>query len=200
MIIKKETLEPIILKLLNRSTKVFEGKKFNRNEKQSRGESDYFDNNKTKYELKILFDDIQGRTLGKKDSDVETFLQLMVEELCEFSNRINNRDENLIEGMKLYEVVVKNLNAIKEDENIIFFLPFPISPSIEGSVIWEEMTDYPQAIYDRLEENELINGREFYYIYPAEDGCNYILRDPKRRIREKIPMQEFSGFVKFIRE
>ena len=104
------------------------------------------------------------------------------------------RDLSIITSLKLYKIIKDRLSSIKEDENLILFIPFPIVLDFKDSIFLPLMNDYLQAIYNQLERENLIHGRGFYYIYPSMEADIYVLRNGKG-FREYIKNYDLHKFI-----
>ena len=57
----------------------------------------------------------------------------------------------------------------KVDENIIFFLPYPMILSVRDSIFSQLSGNYFNSIYSTLVKNDEIGEREIFVIYPASE-------------------------------
>lgn len=191
--------EPLILELMNRSV-LFFSKPVRHNENQSHSESDFEDSTGKKYEAKLIINQSQGSKMGRSiNKDIEGFFNEILKELTEFGNSMKKDGFVDVESTKLYSIIKDRLKNIKPDENIILFIPFPLFPEIEGSFFWGQFTDCAQATYNKLVENGIIGNREFYYIYPTQDGIKYVIRKPKTKQKDYIAMPEYTDYLAFER-
>lgn len=108
----------------------------------------------------------------------------------------NNKDYDITET-KLYQIMKKAILRDRVDENIIFFLPYPISLSIGGSIFLQFCTDYLKAIYNRLTEDICLNGRKIFVIYPASEKNQFALRDLSTNHTEFIVCDELEKYFSF---
>ena len=183
---------------MNRSTVFFEYKPITRYKDQSNGEPDFADSTRKKYDAKLLINKNQGKKLGQDiNKDIIGFFNEIMGELTEFGDKMK-RDRSLsIEETKFYKIAKERVESCKMDENIILFIPFPISFDMVGSVFLERATDSAQAVYEKLKENGLIAGREFYYVYPLRDGIHFAIRNAETRDRDYIPMPQYQEALSF---
>lgn len=195
-LIKAQSYELYILKIINKSKKIFSGLSFDRITNQSHGESDFKDSNGQFYDAKLLFDKKQGALIGDEKNEIIQWLQMMIEEKNEFGNVIHQRDLSLVKKTKLYQITEKRLSSVKPNEHVIFFIPFPIVDEYKDSVVLQFATDYLQAIYKALVQNNLVGNRRIYFIYPDGDPHEYVLRDDRFQ-REYILCEELDDFIKY---
>ena len=197
-IIKKEVYEPFICNIMNESSYFFKNKPIimnNNKHGQSNGEPDFLDAKNNKYEVKLMINTKQGNMLGRDDKkDIQGFINEIVTELQEFGNHINNNDIIDIEDTIFYKIVEKRVESIEDDENIVLFIPFPIFPDRKDLIFLSDFTDFAQKVYDELVKNELIGEREFYYVYPAQDGNSIVVRNPKIRKKEFLNSPDFKKY------
>ena len=88
------------------------------------------------------------------------------------------------------------LASINENENAIFFIPYPIVDEYKGSYFGLIATDFLQAIYNDLVEKGLVGSRKLYFIYPSGAPHEYVLRDTEIN-REYIKCEELDGFISY---
>ena len=86
-LIDNRIYEPLVLELMNRSTRFFSDKPIRHIEDQSHGESDFVDSNGRKYEVKSIIDSNQGRMLGRDvNKDIEGFFKLTEVKLLRYNS------------------------------------------------------------------------------------------------------------------
>lgn len=177
-LIKTQKYEEYVYVIISRSETIFNGKKFTHIRNQSDGEADFLDQEGNKYEAKLLFDKKQGRLLGEQKNKIDKWFESLQEEVSEYSESvILNRNTELIKDTRLYSILVERLSSIKEDENAIFFIPFPIVNDVRGSIFLQSTTDYIQAAYNKVVEERMIGDRKIYFIYPSMEPSVYVLRN-----------------------
>lgn len=195
-LIKHHNYEKYILSIINRSVKIFSGKTFELIQKQSNGETDFVDNCGKKYDAKLLLDTQQGQLIGEPKNSIQQWLEVMVQEKTEFAESIRRRDLTYVEKTKLYQIMKDRVASLKEDENGILFIPFPIVEDFEGGIFFQLATDFLQATYDRIKEQGHIGKRRIYFIYPSMKAHEYVLRNDNR-IREFIMCPDMKDFISF---
>ena len=195
-LIQSQNYEKYVFAIISKSQVIFRGLQFRRIEHQSHGESDYVDSHGQLYDAKLLFDKKQGALIGDPKNDLNSWLKVMLEEKTEFGRCIEKRDLSFLPETKLYQVMKDRLGSVKPEEHAIFFIPFPIVDEYKGSVFLQFTTDFLQAVYQRLTDDELVGDRKLYFIYPSGDPHEYVLRD-ENRTREYIKCDELEDFISF---
>jgi hypothetical protein len=166
---------------MKESQSVFPGE-YEMVKEQSHGECDFIEvNSNTKYDAKLPFlkNQLALLTDGKRHKpQFEEWIKLMQAEASDFDPWVirNNKDYDIAET-KLYQIMKESILRDKIDEHIIFFLPYPISLSISGSIFLQFCTDYLKAIYNRLTDDICLNERKIFVIYPASEKNQFALRD-----------------------
>lgn len=189
--------ELALLDLMNRSQKLFPHK-YRHNVEQSKGQCDFIDlETGTKFDAKLPFDKQEGELICRRDSDIQRWLEYMMEEAAEFSQCLNQgRGIHNVGELKLYKSMAKRLRTVEIDENVIFFLPYPIVHEAEGMIYVRFATDILTAIYDELVNEKLIGDRNVYVVYPALDQ-NYVLRCLNTGGREFLCSAEITEHISY---
>ena len=193
--------EDAILKLMNRSKHVFPYV-YSYNENQSNGECDFIStepdaHNLIKYDAKLPFDGKEGKMICSKKSDFLKWIQFMMDEASEFSScMILNRGMHNVNEITLYKTIEKRLCTIKEDENVVFFFPYPITHDGEGMIFTQRASDILSAIYDELKRNGKVGARTIYVIYPSMDK-KMTLRCLNNNMREFLDSPEISQHISY---
>ena len=195
-LIKEHNYEKYLHTIINKSQVIFRGLKFTHIKNQAHGESDFIDSNGQKYDAKLLFDKKQGALIGDSNNEFEKWIREMLDEKTEFGKCIIKRDFSFLNDTKLYKVMKARLASVKPDENAIFFIPFPIVDEYKDSMFLQLATDFLQAVYDKLEEDELVGNRRLYFIYPSGESQEYVLRNTDQ-VREFIRCEELEDFISF---
>lgn len=125
--IQSGNYEKIVLNIMNSSKKLFP-KQYDHVDKQSNGECDFTDCDKSeKYDAKLPINKQQVKWIGSNNNNFEKWLMSMQEEAGEFAQYINNRGKDFdIKTLKLYKIMADIISAVNQDENIIFLFPYPI--------------------------------------------------------------------------
>jgi len=195
---KRQKYEEYVCIIINRSEDIFKDIQFERVINQSAGESDYLDQFDNKYDTKLLLNTEQGKLIGEKKNDLLDWINSMMRECSEFTNHIIKRDTSGIVNTELYKIVEQMIRSLKDDENGIFFIPYPVAHEYPGSFMWSRMTDFLQAICCRLKEENLVGERKIFFIYPSGENAVYVLRDMELN-REYIKVPELESFISYQR-
>lgn len=193
---KRQEYEKYILTIINRSDKIFRGLSFESVPEQSAGQCDFIDNHGAKYDAKLLFDKEQGQLIGDPKNDVQQWIEAMQDEKTEFGESIRRRDLTFVDNTRLFGIMKKRVESLKNDENGIMFIPFPIVDDFKGSIFLQLATDFLQATFDRLKDQNCVGTRRIYFIYPSSNPHEYVLRN-ENRIREYIICPELKDFISF---
>lgn len=193
---KRQKYEKYILTIINRSNKIFRGLQFESIPEQSAGQSDFIDNHGTKYDAKLLFDKAQGKLVGDPQNTFQQWLEEMQAEETEFGESISRRDLSYVKKTKLYRIMKERIESLKNDENGLLFIPFPIVDDFKESVILQLATDFLQATFDRIKEQGIVGKRKVYFIYPSARSHEYVLRN-EERFREYIICPELKDFISY---
>ena len=165
--------ESYILELMNRSTVVFPGK-YTYHKDQSCNQCDFYDiETHEKFEAKLPFDKKEGELICSNHGNLKKWFEFMMNEEAEFGERIIlERGKYSIDDLRLYKTLSKRINTVQEDENAIFFFPYPITFDMEGNGevnLLHYCGDILSAIFGQLKRNGIIKNRQIYTIYPSAD-------------------------------
>lgn len=199
--LQSSNYESEILKLMNDSSRVFPHS-YEHNVKQSHEECDFIsyegdENQLVKYDAKLPFDKKEGTLICSKKADFLKWIEYMMGESSEFSNcMIKNRGIHNVNEIQLYKTIDKRLGSIKEDENAIFFFPYPITHDGAGMLFTQMASDILSAIYDQLKREGKVGARRIYVIYPSMDR-KIALRCLNNNAREYLPSAEISQHISY---
>ena len=96
--------------------------------------------------------------------------------------------------MELYKIMEDRLSTIQEDENAIFFFPYPIVMDSKEFEWMHFTSDFLDAIFRELNKNMKVSLRNIYVIYPTIDG-DIALRCLNNNRREYIHYEGFDEFI-----
>ena len=174
----KNVYEAAVLKIMNDSKNVFPSI-YERVDIQSNGECDFCDKTTgVKFDAKLPFEEKQIKRLtnGKKYApDFDGWIKEMCEEAREYYFCICKNKK--ISETNLYRIIKEKMEKDKKDENIVFFIPFPITDSSPCSIYDQFSTDFLKAIYEELEKNSILKGRMVYAIYPSTQKNIFAVRN-----------------------
>ena len=187
--------EQYILELMNIS-KIHFKEAYKEIVNQSRGEADFISASGIKYDAKLPFrkEQFELLTSGKKhDPDFLKWIEELYEESTEFDayDIINNREK--IKDTKLFSTMMGQIVKDKPDENIIFFIPFPIVLTLRGSVIAQFASNFLTEIYAELEKS-IDRSRTIYTIYPTHEKNVFAITEMRNR---KIEFIEYDGMEEY---
>lgn len=193
--------EKYVLQIMNCSKKVFP-ETYIMIEEQSNGECDFINIlTLEKYDAKLPFkkEQVSMLTNGNKHKpQVENWVRLMMEEAQEY-NPVSIREDASydIANTKLYKIMSNLISKDNMDENIIFFLPYPISLAIRDSIFLQLTTDYLRAIYERLMQDGYLCNRSIYAIYPASEKNQFAVRNLAEYGAEYIECKELGKYFSY---
>lgn len=187
--------EKYVYCLLGKSTEIFAGLTFTWIESQPCGECDFKDNHDVKYDAKLLIDSKQGALIGEKKNDIVLWIEDTIKEINEFPQRLQEtQDYTFIPDTRLYKIMKERINTVNQDENVIFFSPFPLVTDSQYNYLTPFCTDYLDAVYECMMKEGLIGNRRVYYIYHSQEQGIYVLRND-HSAREYISMPELDSLI-----
>lgn len=199
--IKGGNYEKFILEIINKSNEIFAHKQFVRNEDQSHSESDFVDSVlHDKYEVKLAITRKEGRMIGGRENNVIKWIQIYLqgaETDVDYMLHPSRMKEN-----PFYKTVTRRLSQVKDDENAILFIPFPITLTLKESNLCSDTgalnCDYLYFVYQALKRDNrfrgLANGKCLYVIYPTIDD-RMVLRDLTNNKIEFIDLADNSTYI-----
>ena len=193
-LVSKKVNEPLVLTLMNLSRIVFPGH-YEWVESQSSGECDFVDiDTGCKYDAKLPLTKKQGALIGSRNHDYADWMKTMIELESEFADCICSSDGvKNVEKLELYCILQDCLNKLQEDENGIFFFPYPIVMDAEDLCTCFCM-DLLDHIYDTLRKNGHVGERDIYVIDPSMDA-KIVLRNMKTDAREYLLFPELDKYI-----
>lgn len=175
----KKNYETFVLALMNLSKTVFPNI-YAMVSDQSAGQCDYIDTTtNAKYDAKLPFQQQQVYLLRKRREhapEILEWIKEMHDEAAEFDPFSLRDNPRYTESTKLYKIMRDQIVRDKKDENIVFFLPYPISLAFKDSVYLQFATDYISMIFDRLKAEIDLKDRSIYVIYPSSEKNQFVLR------------------------
>lgn len=175
----KKNYEKYVLDLMNLSKKVFPNT-YTMVDDQSDGQCDYIDTiTNAKFDAKLPFHKDQVYLLTNRREhapEIEKWIKEMHDEAAEYDPFSLRDNPHYTESTKLYRIMKEQILKDKEDESIVFFLPYPISLDFKDSVVLQFATDYISMIFDELKKNVDLKQRNIYTIYPSSEKNCFVLR------------------------
>lgn len=192
--------EKHVLKIMNLSKSVFPGT-YQFVGDQSHGECDYIEiKTGKKFDAKLPFtkQQIELLTDGRKHQPkIIDWISSLHDEAAEYRFVTENNEISKVTETKLYSIMKNQIKRDKKDEEIVFFLPFPISLSIRGSAYLQFATDFLHSIYDRLTADVDLAERGVYAIYPTVEKDIFAVRDLSKYGEEFITCKELGQFFAY---
>lgn len=194
-LIKSGNYERIILDLMNTSKMIFPSQYIHQ-ENQANGECDFVDVvTGEKFDAKIPIDKRQGQMIGSRKGDVGALTTEFHNEALEFRHCfVEDRKKPIIE-LNIFKKMKNNVSKTKSDENVIFFIPYPIVFDFEGFPLIGA-SDLLKKIYHELGVCTDISEKKLYAIYISFDK-KMVLRDLKTDKREYIQFPQMKCYVDY---
>ena len=197
--IQSGNYEPFILNVMNKSKKIFPNiyKHFN---SQSKGESDFIDCvTLQKYDVKLPFTTKQGKLIASRKCNHGEWIYSMLQYQNEFSRSLKNYKVAKVDNLELYSMIKSELQGLKDDEDFIIFIPFPIDSDFGESVYSTFTTDILSKTFDTLARDRVVNNHRIYAIYPNWNK-EIVLRCLNKNTREYLRDDELCEYVSYFAE
>lgn len=194
--IKNHKYEAYVLSIIEKSVTFFAGKSFYPVKNQAHGEPDFYDNTGEKYEVKLLIDSSQGELLGEKKNDIRRWFNNVNSIANEYAELVQSGNMANIQSLSLYKTMKARIESVNKDEIAILFMPFSIVLDNKHSIFVQFTLDVIQAVYNQLDKDGVVDGRDVFFIYPSTDKGEYVLRDSNYH-REYIRVPELDELVIF---
>lgn len=195
--IKESRYERLVNAILNQSTVIITDTPLIHIDSQPDGEPDFIDTKGNKYDVKLLFDSKQGELVGARRFDIKNWIESMMDESAEFSEYIYKRGEYDLSFTTLYSIMKDRITSLKEDEIGVLFCPFPIVNDKKGSIFMQHATDFLQAVYEKLVDENVVTCNDVLFLYPSMEKDVIVLRNGNTRTREYINTTELSKYISF---
>lgn len=194
-LIKSGNYEKIILDLMNASKTIFPGHYIHL-DNQAHGECDFIDAvTGEKFDAKIPIDKRQGQMIGSRKGDVGALITELHNEALEFQHCFRGDQKKPITELSLFKKMKNNISKTKVDENVIFFIPYPIVFDFEGFPL-VGAADLLKKIYSELSASTDISGKHLYTIYISFDR-KMVLRNLETDKREYLQFPEMQHYVDY---
>lgn len=175
----KKNYESFVLDLMNLSKTVFPNS-YSMVEDQSAGQCDYIDTvTNAKFDSKLPFQQEQVYLLRNRREhapEIKKWIEEMRDEAAQFDPFSLRDNPHHTENTKLYKIMRDQILRDKADENIVFFLPYPISLAFKDSVYLQIASDYISLIFETLKTEIDLKDRCIYTIYPSSEKNQFVLR------------------------
>lgn len=193
--------EALVLSLMNSSTIVFP-EEYEAVRDQSHGECDFIgkeSNKKFDAKLPFLTQQISMLTNGKKHGpQIQKWLEEMNDETVEFNPlKLREDPSYTVKGTRLYAIMKEAIVRDKVDENIIFFIPFPVVPTVCDPVFLDRTSNFLTKIYDALKEECDFSQRSIFVIYPSIEKNIITLRNLSTREIEYLECNALEKYISF---
>ena len=194
-IIKSGNYEKIILDLMNASKEIFPSR-YTHLDNQAHGECDFVDVvTGEKFDAKIPIDKRQGQMIGSRKGDVSALTTEFHNEALEFQYCFVGDQKKPITELNLFKKMKNNISKTKSDENVIFFIPYPIVIDFEGFPLIGA-SDLLKKIYRELSASTDVSGKHLYAIYISFDR-KMVLRNLETDKREYLQFPEMQHYVDY---
>ena len=194
-LIKSGNYEKIILDLMNSSKEIFPSR-YTHLDNQAHGECDFVDVvTGEKFDAKIPIDKRQGQMIGSLKGDVGTLTTEFQNEILEFQHCFVGDQKKPITELSLFKKMKNNISKTKVDENVIFFIPYPIVFDFEGFPL-VGASDLLKKIYRGLSATTDTSKKHLYAIYISFDR-KMVLRDLETDKREYLQFPEMQHYVDY---
>lgn len=194
-LIKSGNYERIILDVMNAS-KIILPSQYLHQDNQDNGECDFVDAvTGEKFDAKIPIDKRQGQMIGSRKGHVGALTTEFQNEALEFQYCFVGDQKKPITELNLFKKMKNNICKTKSDENVIFFIPYPIVFDFEGFPL-VGASDLLKKIYSELATTTDIFGKRLYAIYISFDR-KIVLRDLKTDKREYIQFPQMQCYVDY---
>lgn len=181
----KKIYERHVLNIMNLSNLIFPAH-YQSIDAQAHGECDYIDiSNTTKYDAKLPFlpKQVELLTSGRQHApQILEWIKEMYDEAADY-NPIETRSNpkyNVIDT-KLGKIIKNAIQNDNIDENIIFFIPFPITLSVEDIIFLQ---------FD-------FESRSIFVIYPSSRKNNFAISNLKYHHTEFIDYGEMEQYFSY---
>lgn len=192
-LIKSGNYEKIILDLMNSSKTIFPNAYIHL-DNQAHGECDFVDSvTGEKFDAKIPIDQKQGKIIGSRNGDIRALTTELHNEALEFQSCFSEEQKKPINELKLFKKMKYNISKTKADENVIFFIPYPIVFDFENFPLIG-IQDLLKKIYCEMAITFDLSQKHLYAIYISFDK-KMVLRDLETDKREYLDFPDMQCYV-----
>lgn len=194
-LIKSGNYEKIILDLMN-SSKIIFPHTYIHLDNQAHGECDFVDSvTGEKFDAKIPIDQKQGKIIGSRNGDIGALTTELHKEALEFQSCFSEEPKKPINELKLFKKMEFNISKTKADENVIFFIPYPIVFDFENFPLIG-IQDLLKKIYCEMAITFDLSQKHLYAIYISFDK-KMVLRDLETDKREYLDFPDMQHYVNY---
>ncbi|MDE5763405.1 MAG: hypothetical protein K2I00_00345 [Ruminococcus sp.] len=198
---QKDKYENLVLSIMNSSTIVFP-EEYDGVKEQAHGECDYIGKtSKAKFDAKLPFlsQQIALLTDGKKHGpQIQKWLEEMYTETIEFQPlRFREDPAYTVKSTRLFKIIENAILRDKDDENIIFFVPFPVVPTFHDPIFLDKTSNFLTKIFDVLKEEFDFSQRTVYVIHPSSEKNIMALRNLNTREIEYLECGALEQYISF---
>lgn len=196
-LLKKDIYEPILLKIMNHSTRVFH-EEYKHNTEQSHNESDFVSNSNVMFDAKILFYKKQCEALAINKDNLTNFMNGIKNETYDIFNAIKNGNIDAVRDCIFYKEMKKEIDKANDKENIILFLPYAFTLEFKDSITASFTSDIFSYIYRVLKKDypELYRNNCIYMIY-INFLNEIIIKNLSKNIIEFLELDVFNNYIGF---
>ena len=163
---------------------------------QAHGECDFVDKvTGDKFDAKIPIDQRQGKLIGSRNGDIRALASELQNEALEFQYCFSEDQQKQISELKIFKKMKNNIDRTKLDENVIFFIPYPIVFDFEDFPL-TGASDLLKKIYRELVTCTDISSKHIYAIYISFDK-KMVLRNLETDEREYLPFPKMQHYVDY---
>lgn len=193
-LMKSGNYEKIVLDLMNVSKDIFPSQYIHLIQ-QSQGECDFVDvKTSKKFDAKFPLTCKQGQMIGSNQGDVGSLSIELYAEAAEFSHCFDSQNKNIHE-LQLFQIMNSIIAKSAVDENIIFFIPYPIVMDFENFPLIG-IQDVLKKIYKKLSAFNDLTQRDIFALYVSFDN-KVVLRNLRTDRREYLPCPELNKYVNY---
>lgn len=133
--------------------------------------------------------------IGSRNGDVNFLAKSIYSEALEFQKCFSPTQQLKVHDLQLYKKFKSHIEDSRNDENIIFFIPFPIVYDFEGFPL-AGCSDILKKIFKVLESSKVIDGKTLYAVYCSIDK-KMVLRNLRTDKREYISYPKIEEYIKY---
>ncbi len=163
---------------------------------QAHGECDFVDvATGEKFDAKIPIDKRQGELIGSRKGDVGALTTELHSEALEFRYCFLRDPPKPIRELNLFKKMKSSISRTKPDENVVFFIPYPIVFDFENFPLIGA-SDLLKRIYCELASCTDMSGKHLYAIYISFDR-KIVLRNLETDKREYLQFPEICYYIDY---